>query len=353
MGLGISIRLNGLADETVGGAASVEVLERVGHPTSYRLQYPLDIGDSTLPLLEDARLGPGADISILVPMPEGTQCLVKGPVYGQHIHVAHGGASSTLDVLGADSLVLLDREDKVAVWRQRDSDAVSAVLGSRFGNIDVETTVGDHSEDAHVLLQRESDLAFLRRMARRNGCFLWVSCDADGAETAHFRRPVLEGSAAADLVINLKEPQANLDSLDITWDVQRPTSTHAAQLNLGSRSILGGAVGSSPQVALGGSPLSRIADGPRLAHVHAPVDDDGTLVARSEALLIESSFFLKATGATTAHALGSLLRVHSLVRLRGAGARHDGLWYCSSVRHAIDVAEHRMEFELIRNGWRE
>jgi hypothetical protein len=31
--------------------------------------------------------------------------------------------------------------------------------------------------------------------------------------------------------------------------------------------------------------------------------------------------------------------------------RHSGKWFCASVRHTLDAVGHRMEFELIRNGW--
>jgi hypothetical protein len=90
-----------------------------------------------------------------------------------------------------------------------------------------------------------------------------------------------------------------------------------------------------------------------VAHVFAPVDDNGDLQARSEGALIDASFFVRANGTTTLTSLKKILRSHTLVKLRGAGARHSGLWFCAAVRHIIDVTEHRMEFELIRNGWKE
>ena len=224
MNLGISIRVNGAPDETAAAASSLEVMERVGHPTNYRLEYNLDIADGDFPLLKEGTFGPGSEISVLVPSSDATECLVKGPVYGQQIRFEQGGAGSSLVVLGADSLIKMDREDKAVAWSDlTDSAAVTSILSQAGFVPDVETTQAGHFELKHTLIQRETDLAFVRRLARRNGNLFWLSCDEFGVETAHFKRPVLEDKAACDLVINLTDPRSNVTSLEISFDVERPT----------------------------------------------------------------------------------------------------------------------------------
>lgn len=352
MGLGISIKVGGAPDETVASAASVEVVERVGQPTQYRIEYSLDNADGDFPLLKESKLGPGSELQVLAPTADVTECLVKGPVYGQEIHFEQGGSGSSLVVLGADSLIKMDREDKAVAWSDlTDSDAVSSILSQAGLTPDVDTTSAGHPELKHTLIQRETDLAFVRRLARRNGNLFWLSCDETGVETAHFKRPVLDGEAKCDLVINLTDPRSNVTGLDLSWDVERPTQADTAEVDLNTKADISGAVQRSPLTALGGSGLADIVTDTRVVHLHAPVDDNGDLQARGEGALIESSFFLRATGATTLSALGKVLRSHTLVNLRGAGSRHSGLWFCSAVKHSIDSSEHTMDFELIRNGW--
>jgi len=313
----------------------------------------LDIAEGDLPLLAEPKLGPGSEISILVPTEDETHCLVKGPVYGQEIHFEQGGAKSSLSVLAADSSIKLDREDKVVEWKDlTDSAAVQSILGSDYVP-DVETTSAGHMEVKHTLIQRETDLSFIRRLARRNGFLFWVTCDEEGTETAHFKRPPLGGDAACDLIINLVDPKPNLTMLDICWDVERPAKAEATELDLNAKSDITGTVERSPLTPLGGTGLADVISAPYVTHVYAPVDDSGDLQARCEGALIDASFFVKASGTTSLSSLRTVLRAHTLVNLRGAGSRHSGLWLCSSVRHIIDVSEHRMEFELIRNGWKE
>jgi len=354
VGLGIAIRVNGAPDQTAGSAAFVEVIECVGEPTQYRLEYSFDIADGDFPLLKDASIGAGSEVSVLVPTDDATACLVKGPVYGQQIQFKHGGSGSTLSVQGADSLIKLDREDKVAAWNNlTDSAAVSSILTDAGLVADIDPTQAGHMESKHTLVQRESDLSFIRRLARRNGYHFWLTCDEFGIETAHFKRPKLDGQTECDLIINLTEPRFNVTDLDISWDVERPTSTTSIELDLNTKSDLTGSAQQSPLTALGGTALSTIATGSRIAHVYAPADDNGDLQARSEGTLIEAGFFMHATGTTTLSALKKVLRAHTLVNLRGVGTRHSGTWFCSAVRHSIDSSEHIMQFDLIRNGWAE
>src|SRR5438876_6444000 len=105
MGLGAAILVDGTADPELAGAASVEVDERLGEPTTYRIRYAIDISEGDLPLLTDARLSVGSTLAIVVDVAGQLSCLVKGPVYGQQIRMVHDGAGSYVDVLGADTSI--------------------------------------------------------------------------------------------------------------------------------------------------------------------------------------------------------------------------------------------------------
>jgi hypothetical protein len=338
------------ADAQLAQASVVEVLERMGEPTTFRMRYEIDITANDLPLLRDGRLDPGSVIQVLSVADGKADCLVKGPVHGQQIRLLHGGAGSYVDVLGTDTSVTMDREVKAKVWDAvRDSDVFSQIVAPYGLTPDAEDTPATHAEAKHTLTQHDSDLRFVRRLARRNGCLFWLSAGPTGQQTAHFRRPPLDGDTVAKLVINLDQP--NLNAIDISWDVERPTSTIGWDLDLSDKSSMDGAVARSPQKLLGDKALRDITGDTRSALVTAPVDDVGDLKSRGEAALIEADFFVTATGETTALALGAVLHAHTMVQLQGVGTRHSGPYFVSSVRHLIDATTHRMEFELVRNGW--
>ena len=174
-------------------------------------------------------------------------CLVKGPVYGQQARLNHGGAGSELEVRGADSSIAMDRENVAALWSNTtDSDSVGTLVQRHGFTAETEPTPARHEEAKHPLVQRESDLAFIRRLARRNGFLFWLTAEVSGAETAHFKRPPLDEEPTVELIINLSEPAANIDFLEICWDAERPTSARAAQLDLNTKDDLDGSAARSP-----------------------------------------------------------------------------------------------------------
>lgn len=352
MTLGISIVVGEgtSADPALGAATAVEVHERAGEVTTYSIRFPLDIREGDIPLLGDARLEPGSVLSLFAPIEGASHCLVKGPVTGQQIRLSHSGGDSWLEVQGADQSIVMDREVKAIVWSDgKDSDAVSTIVSGYGFTPDVAETSGAHAEAKHSLVQRDTDLRFVRRLARRNGFHFWVTADATGVQTAHFKRPPLDVRADKDLVINL--PGNNLQTLDLRFDVERPTSVEAAGLDLGSKGDLDGGVPKTPLELLGAQGLKDITGDARTAHVAAPADDADGLRARGEGALIEADWFIRASCETTVQAVGALLRASTTVELRGAGSRHSGRYFIAGVRHSIEPTGHKMTLELCRNGW--
>lgn len=350
MANGIAITVDGEPDAELVQAGQIEVLECVGEATQYQLIYSVDISEGDFPMLVDGRLNPGVELALLATTDSDTACLVQGPIYAHDIQMKHGGAGSTLTVMGADSRIKMDRENKSTQWADlTDSDAVTAIFSSYGFVPDVESTNAGHFTDKHTLIQRDTDLNFVNRLARRNGFLFWVSCDENLIEVAHFKKPELDGDATSDLIINLDG--ATLDELSIQWDVERPTSVQATQLDLNSLSDIDGELSDTTLTILGNQNLQSITGDTRETHIHTPADDSGDLQARSEGLLNEAQWFLRARCATSVTRLGIVIRAHQLVNLRGAGSRYSGTYYVVSVRHIIDSASHVMEINLVRNGW--
>lgn len=337
------------ADDLAAGATRVEVSERIGEPTTYRLRYQLTAEDGDFPLLSDGRLAPGAELTIGTQVGDTPSVLVAGQVHGQKLSFSHGVRESWVEVCGGDKAFEMDREVKSKVWDgQTVSDVISAVLSAYGVTPDVESIPTKHTEDTHTLVQRDTDLRFVRRLARRYGHWFWFETDGLGVTTAHCKRPVVSGAQVATLTINLDNP--SLAQLELEWDVERPTAAIPKQLGLLDLTTADGQVVKSPLAPLGSAALDGIA-APRQATFAAAVDDVGDLRARAEATVIEGGWFIRARGQTNARALGSVLRAHTLVAIDGVGKRHSGGYVVAAVRHVIDGDGHVMEFELIRNAW--
>jgi hypothetical protein len=354
MGLGIHVKLGTEVDDALDGASHVEVYERMGEPTTYCVRYQIDLGDRDLPDLTDANRGPGSELAIVVPVDNDEQVLVHGPVRGQRMRIEHGGSGSWLEVVGGDKSLEMDRETKARVFASgSSSDAVSSILSEYGFEADVEDTNDKYDDDTHALVQRDTDLRFVRRLARRYGFLFWVTSDAQGNHTGHFKRPPVDDDPAATLRLNIanKDEPFTIATLDLSFDVERATSATAIQLKLEDKEDLDGSADESPLTPLGSESLASIAAGTRTLRVTAPVDDAGDLLQRSEGALIEEGWFVRACCDTYFSTLHKLVRAHTVVQLDGAGSRHGGKYFVTGVRHVIDVTEHKMEIELARNAW--
>ena len=203
LGLDITVSVDGMPNDQLAQAGRVEVYERFGETTVFSIRYMEDIYEGDLNMLKEPAVSPGSVLSISANVNDSMECLIKGPAHHQQIHLQHGGEGSWMEVSGSDTSITLDREEKSVIWDNvTDGDAVTSILGNYGLTPDVATTNTRHLEAKHVLVQRETDFRFIRRLARRNGCYFWVSGDAMGLETGHFKRPELNGQTGADLVIN-------------------------------------------------------------------------------------------------------------------------------------------------------
>ncbi len=350
MGLDIEIELDGEVDTELSQPGKVEIHEQFGKCTTYSIHYPVDIIDDDLSMLSDKRVDAGSTLTIMAVIDNERHCLVNGPVCRQKIHLEDGGEGSRVEVIGADSSIVMDRESQSVVWSDvTDSYVVARIMEKYEYKVDVQETKAGHFKNKHTLVQKESDLHFVRRLARRNGFLFWIICDDKGQETAHFKRPPVNLPVATVLSINQDDP--SIHAFDISWNVERPNCVEGVQLDLNTKKVINGNVSGSPLPILGDIGLLEITNDVRSVHVAAPVDDAGDMYARSEGALIEANWFICANCRTSVNQLKAIVRAHTVVEIQGAGSRHSGKYFVASVRHIIDASAHRMELELLRNGW--
>ena len=335
--------------DDLAAAEQVEVSERIGEPSTFRLRYRLVDVDQDYPLLLDGRLAPGAALTVAARAGDDQAVLVKGQVHGHRVNLMRGVGTSSVEVCGGDTCFEMDREIKTKLWTGvTASDAVSSVLSSYGVTADVDSLSTKHTDDTHPLVQRDTDLRFVRRLAVRYGHWFWMSTDVAGVTTAHFKRPALSGPPVA--TVGLDDDPATLDSLEIEWAVERPTAAIGLELKLADLSTLDGQVARTPLPPLGGVAYADIA-APREVQITANVDDLGDLQARAEAALIDGGWFVRASGRANARAVGTVLRPHTVIAVSGLGTRHSGKYVVAAVRHTITGDSHLMDFELLRNAW--
>jgi phage protein D len=362
---------------------SLDIEENLDLPGAIQLSLPVNrtaAGD--LSYVSDARFAPLSNLAVVVTPPGGTsagsplpsldtaasslagaggggpsaQCIFDGYVLSHKLHLETGVVASTIEVWGQDASWLMNLDENVKEWvDMTDADVASAIFGNYGIAPAAENSADDspsHTESGHSLMQRATDIQFLRNLARRNGKFCRVACaDKPGNRTGFFAKPNLDGTPVA--VLSLNDPTSwTISALDITWDATLPTAVIARQALFSDSDEDGVSSDTSDSGlrALGDRNLAAFTGNPMTVLVSAPVDSGGELSLRAASLLRESGWFVRCEGEADLARVGVVLRAGAIVSVVGIGTLHSGSYLVWSVRHTINSDAHKMKLVLVRNA---
>lgn len=345
-------------DDFYTALSSLEVEENADLPGAIQLNLPVSRSDAgDLIYSGDSRFKPFANLAV-VATPEGksAECIFDGYILSHKLHLETGTTASTLQVWGQDASWLMNLEEKVKEWvNVTDADVANAIFDDYGITPSLDNSNDDspsHTEDGHTLMQRGSDIQFLRNLARRNGKLCRVVCaDKPGKRTGYFVKPKLDGDPV--VILTLNDPEAwTVDALDIDWDITRPTAVKASQalFNDDDEDGVSADTSDSGLALLDARGLADFSGKSMTVLLTAPVDDSGELTLRAQSLLREADWFVRCEGEADVSRLHAVLRAGTVVRIEGIGSLHSGKYYIWSVRHTITAEAHKMKFVLVRNA---
>jgi len=338
--------------------SELEVEENADMPGAFSISLPLNRSSAgDYDLVNDTRLAPLSNVCVTAGASDGqTHCLIDGYVLSQTVHLDTGTVNSTVKIWGQDATWLMNTTEQVKEWVDVSDGQVANAIFANYGVNPDDNNLSDdsptHTEDAHSLMQRATDAQFLRRLARRNGKLFRVYCtDTPGQRTGSFAKPSLDGDPATVLTLN-DATAATVDSVDLTWDIMRPSATIARQALFtdSDQDGAGGTTTDSGLDPLEAQDLPTFAGTTVTSVLTTTVDDGEELTDRAQSVLREAGWFVRCQGTADANRLGSILRAGTVARLDAAGSVHSGKYFVWSVRHKITAEKHTMDFVLVRNA---
>ena len=359
MASGYQLFLNGTAadDDLYEALTGLEVEENADLPGAFQFSLPVNrADDGNLTYVTDPRFAPYTTIAVVTSLDgQDDECIFDGVLLSGKLHLETGVANSTLELWGQDYSWMMNVEEKVVEWTGTEADTAASIFGAYGIQPAPDNSNGDspsHTEDGHTLMQRQTDIQFLRGLARRNGLLCRVFAQSTpGDRTGYFARPDLTADPVATL--NCTDPSNwTVNALDIEWDVTRPTVVDAGQALFTDSDPDSATVSQTDSglAPLDANNLSTFAGQDNTVILTTTVDDSGELTDRAQAVLIEAGWFVRCEGETDANHLNAILRVGDIVAIEGIGSLHSGNYFVWSVRHTIDKFAHKMKFVLVRNA---
>ena len=334
----------------------IEVEDHATMADMLRLRVVIGVkgGCSGWSFVDDGVFSRLSHIKILVSVGSArAETLMNAYVTETSANFANQPGASVLNVVAMDPTVLMNLEEKVKPWpNMADSDVANRIFSSpdyKFTPI-VDATRWTRQENHETLMQRGTDIQFLQQLAQRNGYECYVETNGQtGAVEGHFHAQRLNDPPQGVLSVNMRDA-TNVNSFNASFDMLRPTTAQATNLDVESRDDQQSQVGNPRQstlgrtTALGGQQQRRVLpSGTGLART-------GELQAYAQALVDQSALAITAQGELNSVAYGGILRAKRPVMVRGAGQQFSGTYYVESVHHVLTADSYRQNFTLRRNA---
>jgi hypothetical protein len=316
----------------------------------FRMRLPLVLNaDGTWTHLDDERFSIWKPVFISAGFEDGMEDLITG--YITHVRPFFDSElpQCFMEIWGMDESVLMDRVEILKTWpNQKDSDIAADIFNSYGFSPQIEDTSVVYEEAVSTIVQRETDMQFLNRLALRNGyeCFVENS-------TACFRPPLVDEAPQPLLACQFGE-ETNVDNVSIEVNALTPTRVNMFQMDHVNKEIIDTAVESSLQTQLGANTAdSYLPSGVEQAQVFINLNA-ATGAPEMEGLCHSyyhaAEWFVFVKGDIRGNVYGHVLKPRGTVTIKGIGETHSGIYYVSHVTHFFSGNGYKQVFKAKRNG---
>jgi hypothetical protein len=329
-----------------------EVTNDSDHGDGFQMTFTL--GKDTVvdySLLQSGLLDPFNRVIIGVLIGALPEVLIDGIITHQQLQPSNEPGGSTLTVTGRDVSVMLNLEERNESYQNQTDSLIVMRLIAQYAQYGLLPQVTP-TTDIPIMIQRiprqhETDLAFIQRMAQRNGYVFYVEPVTVGVNTAYWGPENRLSVPQSALTMNMGAA-TNVASLSFSHDALAPVGTRGSFVEPFTRTAI---------------PI------PQLPSLRVPPLVPSPTPARRTVLLRDTANENPAQAATTAVATvtrtpdsvtgqgqldaaryGSVLRARKLVGVRGVGFSYDGLYYVRQVTHTIERGRYEQSFTISREG---
>lgn len=315
----------------------------------FRMTVRLLRTDGQWPYLDEEPFTPWSRVVITAGLENDSEQLIIG--YITHLLPEFGAAleQCRLQIWGMDASVVMDREDKLKAWpNKKDSDIATETFKEHRLTPRVSDTEVIHDEKISTIIQRETDIQFLKRLALRNG----YECFVDG-DIGYFRPPAVSDSPQPVLAVHFGR-ETNVNRLALEVNVVTPANVAMLQVDRIDGTILDVTAESAGQPTLGAKPHTEyLQPGMPSGLVYlGQTVATGTLemTGLCQSLHDRGEWFITGDGEVAANEYGSILKPRRTVTIKGIGETHSGVYYVTHVTHAFTTSGYTQAFRVKRNA---
>jgi phage protein D len=341
---------NEAAPDLLGASLELVVETDFRLASSFRLRLATHReSDGTWTFLDDDRLKLWKPVEVRASIDDDETQLILGYITQITMHLDPDQGSSYVEIMGMDATCLMSLEEKIKAWPNKaDSDIAREIFSHYQLSATVDETGVVHDETAATIIQRDTDIQFLKRLARRNG----FECCVKGT-TGLFRKPVLSAPSQPVMAAHFG-PDTNLGVIDARVNALRPMRVEMHQIDAIGKQMQAASAHAGEQKQLGRDAALSLAVPKgvqsKMFVKHEVAVNQQEMQNLCRALFDEAEWFAQASGEVDTATYGAILETMQPVPVKGAGEMFSGVYYVTSVTHRFDFKGYKQQFAARRNA---
>ena len=340
--------------EVFGAIQQIEVEDSAEMAGMMRLRLATGVREDRTgwTILDDEVFERLANLRILITVGAGVpEPLIDAYVIEASVNISNEPGKSSLNIVAMDPTVMMNLEEKVRPWPDMaDSDIATAIFREYHFIPEVERTQPSRLARDRTVIQRGTDIHFLKQLAARNGYECYVEAHPTlEKNVGYFRSPQLGARPQGVLFVNMADA-TNVNSFSARFDMLSAATAHTAGVDIETRSPQKADVDDSSLESLGAEPtLSE--ESPRTVLLsESGLSQTDELTTFAQAVVDRSTWAVTADGELNTVAYGGVLRARRIVLVRGAGLVFSGRYYVERVLHTFGGEGYTQRFTLRRNA---
>lgn len=305
--------------------------------------------DGEWSILDDDRISVWKPVTITAGFEDNTEELITGYITQINPDFSANPEEATIEIWGMDASVMLDRVEKLKDWpNKKDSDIAAEIFQSYGLSPDVEDTTLVHDEAISTIIQRETDMQFLKRLALRNGYEVYVQ-----GSTGCFKPPSVDDETQPVLSVHFGN-ETTMTNFSLSVDATAPSNVSMYQIDRLNKEVHEVNIESSTLLAMGSTDANGLLGlGMDPGQVYVGMNSTSGNVEMSalcQGIYEKAEWFVAAEGEVLANDYEHVLLARKPVTIKGIGETYSGLYYVNHVTHVFTSGGYTQYMKARRNG---
>lgn len=288
-------------------------------------------------------------VTISAGFDDNNEELMRGFITHIKPHFQANPEQAYLEIWGMDASVMMDRVEKLFAWlNKKDSDIASQIFSDYQLTPQITDTEVLHDEAVSTIIQRETDMQFLKRLALRNGYECYVQGDV-----GYFGPPTIDEEPQPVLAVHFGK-ETNIHNFSIQADAMAPVNVGMFAIDPLNKEVREVNTEAPEQTVLGTNDTATLLKaGMDPAQVY--VSHNGTMGETEmhrlcRGLYDRSEWFISAEGEVTGNNYNHVLVPRKPVTVKGVGEVYSGIYYINHVTHVFSAVGYKQLVRMKRNA---